>query len=135
MNQKFLSLFLLIGSLITTPSVAQMNTNIDDLPNDSSQDEIWYCTQNNKEVLVEVKSVNNWQEVIEKDSWQCVQELVSVPDNMPQFSCENDGDQINLITLTWLKGEQAKTQMKSWIDAFQKQDMICTTDETNPFWQ
>jgi hypothetical protein len=134
MKFKFLSLWLVISSLIAVPSMAQMN-NPDDLPNDPAQMKTWYCSEGNQGVLVEVKLVNNWQKIIAQDSWQCMEKLVNIPANAPQFTCESDENQINFLTVIWLEGNQAKTQMKSWIDAFQQQNMICTVDQTNPFWQ
>jgi len=133
MNFKLLGSCLIASSLIAVPSIAQMN-NVDDLPNDATQMKTWYCSQGNQGVLVEVKMVNNWQPIIEGNSGQCVEQLINIPDNVPQFSCESDENQINSITVTWLKGNEAKTQMKNWMTAFQEQNMICTVDQTNPFW-
>ncbi len=123
---------LAIGSLMTLPAIAQMN-NPDDLPNNTTQMKTWYCTQENQRVLVEEKMVKDWQPIIEGDSGQCVEQLANIPDNAPQFTCEGDESQINLITVTWLKGNQAQSQMKNWMKAFGQENMICTVDQTNPF--
>lgn len=132
MKFNLFSSCLILSSLIAVPSIAQ---SPDDLPNDATQMKTWYCSQGNQEALVEVKMVNNWQPIIEGDSGQCVEQLVNIPDNAPQFSCESDDNQINLITVTWLKGDEGKTQMQNWMTAFQQQNMICMADQTNPFWQ
>lgn len=139
MNLKILTVAVIIGSFssnfVSLPLNAQTTPiimNADDLPNNSDQMKTWSCSLGNQAVLVEEKMVKNWQEIME--NWQCREQLVNLPDNVHQFSCESDENQINLITVTWLKGNEGKTQMKNWITAFQEQNMICTVDKTNPFW-
>lgn len=139
MNLKILTVAVIIGSFssnfVSLPLHAQTTPiimNTDDLPNNSDQMKTWSCSLGNQAVLVEEKMVKNWQQIME--NWQCQEQLVNIPDNAPQFSCESDENEINLITITWLKGNNPKSQMKNWITAFQKQNMICTVDKTNPFW-
>lgn len=127
----------LVFAQIQFPSNAPSDinqTNIDDLPNNVQQMTTWGCRQQNQFVSVEVKDVTNWQEVIETNGWQCAEQLSAIPDNSPQFSCESNNGDINIITTTWLTGTGGKQQMQSWIKAFQDMSMTCTTDETNPFW-
>jgi hypothetical protein len=146
MNLKNLAIATLLSgvwsSLTLIPLKAQnpseipssIPANVDDLPNDPNQMKIWYCNNASQEVLVEVKMIKNWQEVIENNQWQCQEQLVNISDNDPQFSCESDESSLNLITIIWLKGDEGKTQMKNWISAFENQNMACTIDSTNPFW-
>lgn len=139
MNLKILTVAVIIGSFssnfVSLPLHAQTTPiimNTDDLPNNSDQMKTWSCSLGNQAVLVEEKMVKNWQEIME--NWQCQEQLVNIPDNAPQFSCESDENEINLITITWLKGDNPKSVMKNWITAFQEQNMTCTVDQTNPFW-
>ncbi|WP_373478344.1 hypothetical protein [Geminocystis sp.] len=132
------------GNLILNPLKAQTPSKIptiipaavDDLPNDPNQLKTWYCNQGNQGILVEVKMVTNWQETMEMETnqWQCQEQLINIPDNAVQFSCESDENTINLITVTWLKGNEGKSPLKNWINTFENQNMACTIDLTNPFW-
>ncbi|BAQ64133.1 hypothetical protein [Geminocystis sp. NIES-3709] len=148
MNLKILAIATLLsgvwGSLTLIPLNAQtpseipltIPANIDDLPNDPNQLKTWYCDNASQGVLVEVKMIKNWQDTMEMETnqWQCQEQLVNLPDNAPQFSCESDENEINLITITWVKGNEGKSLMKNWISTFENQSMACTTDKTNEFW-
>lgn len=119
----------------TKAQISSPNTgNIDDLPDDPQQMRIWTCNHDNQAILVETKNVKIWTGIIETKGWQCAEKLSTIPDNSPQFSCESDSGDINIITVTWLTEKADKQQMTTWINAFQDQSMICTTDKTNPFW-
>lgn len=132
------------GNLILNPLKAEtpseipkiIPTDVDDLPNNTDQMKTWSCSQGNQEILVEVKMVKNWQEIMEMETnqWQCQEQLVKIPDNAVQFSCESDENTINLITVTWIKGNEGKSPMKNWINTLENQSMTCTFDRTNPFW-
>jgi NADH dehydrogenase FAD-containing subunit len=132
------------GNLILSPLKAQtpsqiptiIPADVDDLPNNTDQMKTWSCNQENQQILVEVKMVKNWQEIMEMETnqWQCQEQLVNIPDNAIQFSCESDENTINLITVTWIKGNEGKSLMKNWINTFENQSMACTVDRTNPFW-
>jgi hypothetical protein len=119
---------------VKAESPPDIPTNVDDLPNNPNQLETWYCNQENQGILVEVKLINNWQDTMKTNQWQCQEQLVNLPDNAPQFSCESDESEINLITITWIKGNEGKSPMKNLISAFENQNMVCTIDLTNPFW-
>ncbi|BAQ60646.1 hypothetical protein GM3708_1052 [Geminocystis sp. NIES-3708] len=128
------------GNLILNPLKAQtpskISADVDDLPNNTEQMKTWSCSQGNQEILVEVKMVTNWQQIMEMETnqWQCQEQLINISDNAVQFSCESNENTINLITVTWIKGNEGKSSMKNWINTFENQSMACTIDQTNPFW-
>jgi hypothetical protein len=134
------SLLLAQNPIPSTPSTPETNiqpssiSNIDNLPGDAQQMRTWTCNRENQSVLVETKDVKIWTEIIDAKEWQCAEELSKIPDNAPRFSCESDNGDINIVTVTWLTEKADKQQMKTWINSFENQSMICTTDATNPFW-
>lgn len=131
-------------NLIPFPLLAQVfsqsqreldGTNIDDLPNMPQQMRTWRCSQGNQAVAVEAKDTSIWQEVIETNGWQCLEQLSVISDNERKFSCEpNEGNFVAIITTIWLEGKEGKQQMQTWMNALQSKNMTCTTSMTNQDW-
>lgn len=141
MNKAFKRLMALgmstvLLNLISSPVLAQSQTNIDDLPNLPQRMRTWRCSQGNQAIAVEAKDDSLWKEIIETNGWQCSEQLSVIPDNEHQFSCEpTEGDFIAIITTTWLEGKGGQQQMQTWMNALQSKDMTCTTSVTNPYWE
>jgi hypothetical protein len=113
---------------------ADNSSNVDDLPDNSQQMRTWQCTQGNQEVAVEAKDVSFWKEVIEGTQWQCSEADIDIPDGNITFSCEPD-DIIGILTVVWLRGEGARTQMLTWLnDLNTNYDLICTKGKTSADW-
>lgn len=110
-------------------------TDIDDIVDQATQQLTWICRQNSQEVAVEVKEIDDWQSSLNPDkTWQCEQNLPTIPDDSASFSCEPNA-RMGLITVFWLKGEGGKVQMKDWMQRFANdQNMVCTRAESNTLW-
>ncbi|HAC63992.1 MAG TPA: hypothetical protein DCF68_10750 [Cyanothece sp. UBA12306] len=123
------------NSRTNLPEIENKPTDINELPNDSSQLTIWRCTQDKKMIVVEAKNVTIWQEMIEKGGWACIKALEPIPGGDRKFSCEPQ-EIIGIVTIFWLEGKGGKQQMTNWMnDLGNKNEMTCTKDETNVFWQ
>ncbi len=121
--------------VVAQDTIPNPSNNIDNLPNDPQQLTTWRCTQEDQAIAVEAKDIKGWQEMIEKEGWQCQEELSIIPSGDRQFSCEPE-ETIGILTVVWLKGTEGKEQMTTWMNKLENQQgMTCTKDETNPFWQ
>ncbi len=125
-------------SLIPYPVLAQIpspsETNIDDLSDDPQQMRTWRCRQADKAIQIEAKDTSIWQGIIATQGWQCLEQISVIPDDVPKFSCESNGDVINIVTAIWLEGKGSKQQMQTWMNALKSKNMTCTVNSTNPYW-
>ncbi len=116
------------------PNIEINTPNIDDLSNDPQQMFSWRCFQGNKAIAVEVKDVDNWQKMLDGQSWSCKQDLSVIPGESGKFSCTPPED-IGILTVYWLQGEDAKEQMQTWFDYLSNnQNMVCYKTRSNKFW-
>ncbi|MFM1843488.1 MAG: hypothetical protein RLZZ490_2231 [Cyanobacteriota bacterium] len=122
----------------SVPSVkdALSESGLDDITDQPTQLMTWVCQNGEKAIAVETKEMDNWQSLLNKDSsWQCAQNIPTIPDDTPSFSCESSTT-MGLITVFWLAGEDGKTQMKAWMnDLANDQNLVCTRSQSNPFWE
>ena len=116
------------------PNLVADITNLGDLPNDPQQMLSWKCVNGNKAIAVEVKDVDNWQKMLDSQSWSCQEDLSVIPGESGKFSCTPQED-IGILTVVWLQGEGGNEQMQTWFDSLSKnQKMVCYKTRTNKFW-
>lgn len=110
MKQKTLiSLLTPLITLISNPLLLAQSLDIKD-PASS-----YICRKNSDRVLVEVKTINIWKNVIEQDGWTCTTGTSDIPPNQLKFSCETKSDDtLGIVTVTWLEGEDQQQQMGRW---------------------
>lgn len=115
---------------------ALSESGLDDITDQATQLMTWACKRENNLIAVEAKEIDNWQSLINKDSaWTCGQNISTIPDGSPSFSCESSAN-MGLLTVFWLTGEDGKTQMKTWMnDLANDQNLVCTRSQSNPFWE
>lgn len=111
-------------------------SGLDDITDQATQLMTWVCQNGEKAIAVEVKEMDNWQRLINKDStWQCDQTIPTIPDDSPSFSCESSTT-MGLMTVFWLAGEDGNAQMKTWMnDLANDQNLVCTRSQSNAFWE
>lgn len=110
------------------------NTNIDDLPDNTQQMTIWQCVKDNNKIAIEVKDVDVWQSMLQKEGWQCQQNLPLITIDKGKFSCTPQ-ENIGILTIFWLEGDNGKNQMKAWFqDLTVNQGLVCYISRTNQFW-
>jgi hypothetical protein len=116
------------------PNIDVNIPGLDDLPNNRQQMFLWRCSNEDKEIAVEEKDVDNWQKMLALESWSCQQDLSVIPSESGKFSCTPQED-IGIITVYWLKGEGAKKQMLTWFDELSNnQNMVCYQSRSDEFW-
>jgi hypothetical protein len=94
----------------------------------------WRCVNGNQVISVEVKDVENWQNMLNNQSWSCQEDLSVIPGESGKISCTPQ-EGIGILTISWLQGEGAKEQMQTWFDYLStKQKMVCYKTRTNKFW-
>lgn len=141
---------LIIANGMTAPTYAQVapgdsvpsvkdalsEPGLDDITDQPTQLETWVCKSGNNLIAVETKEMDDWQSLINKDeTWQCDQNIPTMPDNSPSFSCESSST-MGLLSVYWLQGSGGKAQMKTWMnDLANIQNLVCTRSQTNPFWE
>ncbi len=110
-------------------------SGLDDVSNDPSQLITWICKNQDKAIALEAKEITTWNAVINSDgTWQCDQNIPTIPDGSLSFSCESN-DSLNLLSVYWLQGNGDKAQMKSWMnDLANARSMVCTTRKSNQYW-
>jgi hypothetical protein len=109
---------------------------LDDITDQPTQLMTWVCQNGEKAIAVEVKEMDDWQRLTNKDStWQCGQNIPTIPDDSPSFSCESSTT-MGLMTVFWLAGEDGNAQMKTWMnDLANDQNLVCTRSQSNAFWE
>jgi hypothetical protein len=124
------------GDSVPSAQEALSEPGLDDITDQATQLMTWVCRKGEMAIAVEAKEMDNWQSLISKNSpWQCAQDIPTIPDNSPSFSCESSTT-MGLITVFWLAGEDGKTQMKTWMnDLANNQNLVCTRSQSNPFWE
>lgn len=132
---KKLTLFfslLWVGSItvMSQPLSAQTgNTNLDDLPSNPQQLKTWTCINGESNIQVEAKDVNIWKEMIEGSGWQCNEQIEPIAETDTVLSCD-PYDVIGNLTVVWIKGEQGKQQLQTWMKQLTQQPgMICTISD------
>lgn len=127
-----------VAPLDSVPSAkdALSEPGLDDITDQPSQLETWVCRNGANLIAVEAKDMTNWQAVMSQDQpWQCAQNIPTVPDDSPSFSCE-PSEKMGLLTVFWLAGTNGKTQMKTWMnDLANSQNLVCTRSQSNAFWE
>ena len=114
-----------------TSNIEISNTNIDDLPNDPQQMFSWQCVNDNKEIAIEVKDVDNWQQMLENQNWSCQENLSILPTESGKISC-TPPEGIGILSISWLQGEGAKEQMQTWFNYLSNsENMTCYQAQTN----
>jgi hypothetical protein len=143
---KLLSFSLIVSHLTYIPAhvTAQMTNqpklemdanNIDNLPNDLQQMTTWRCNQGNQEIVVEVKDVDIWSKIVEKQGWQCQETLSVIPSGEEKFSC-TPSEVIGILSIFWVKGQGGKQQMQAWLNELQEiPGMVCYINPNHKFWQ
>ena len=136
-------------NLIALPSVGRSLTDqsllpqslvadntLDDIDDQPTQLVTWVCRQGTKKIAVEVKEIKQWQASLNPDStWQCQQNIPTIPDKTASFSCEPNAE-IGLLAVYWLEGDDGSAQMQQWLNELtNKRSMVCTRVKTNPFWE
>ena len=110
------------------------DSNLGELPNDPQQMFSWRCNQGNNSIAVEVKDVDNWQKILDVTSWSCQKNLSAILGDKGKFSCTPQED-IGILTVFWLQGEEGKEQMQTWFDNLnENHNMVCYKTRTNRFW-
>jgi hypothetical protein len=124
------------GDSLPNANDALQQSNVDDVLRDPTQLTIWVCNSGDKMVAVEVKDISFWNQLTQESKvWQCAQKLPDIPGKKQTFSCEPT-ETMGLISVYWLKGDGGQDQMKSWMTALtNKYNMVCTTSETNKYWE
>ncbi len=122
----FLPLVVSVMSLLPiAPTFAQ---SIDETDTSFS----YTCRQEDNQILVEIKNVKNWKQIIEQDDWTCTENTATKPIGQLTFSCEPQSDDIlGIITVTWLNGQDQKRQMGQWMHQFVTDNkMSCSLSTT-----
>ncbi|MEB3160727.1 MAG: hypothetical protein VKL20_04630 [Synechocystis sp.] len=126
------------GDSVPSAQDALSESGLDDITDQPTQLITWVCQNGDKAIAVEAKEMDNWQSLLNKDSnasWQCAENIPTIPDNSPSFSCESSTT-MGLMTVFWLAGEEGKAQMKTWMnDLANNQNLVCTRSQSNPFWE
>ena len=127
-----------IAPLNSVPSVKEVLSEfgLDNIIDQPTQLITSVCKNGDNVIAIEAKEMDNWQGLINKDStWECRQEIPTIPDNSPSFSCEPSTG-LGLLTVFWLEGEGGPAQMKTWMnDLANDQNLVCTRSQSNPFWE
>ena len=127
-----------VSPLDSVPSAkdALSESGLDDITDQPTQLVTWVCNSGKNTIAVETKEMDDWQSLINKDeTWQCDQNIPTMPDNSPSFSCESSTN-MGLLSVYWLNGKGGKAQMKTWMnDLANTQNLVCTRSQTNPFWE